>query len=182
MIVAFEGIDACGKETQVRMLERHAINKGIKVSKFDFPNYTTDTGKKISGLLKSEDDERDGLILQSLMTVNRYESAHKIEEAHARGELVILDRYWMSGLVYGQTDGLPLDWLLRVHARLIQPHQWIVLDISVGESFRRRPKREDEYEMNEKRLMEARQFYRSAQDIVSDVFIVKADQSPEEVQ
>lgn len=181
MIIAFEGIDACGKETQVRMLQRYCAAKGIKTTKLDHPNYESDTGKKISELLRVPDEERDALVLQSLMTVNRYESQHLIYQAQLEGQITILDRYWMSGLVYGQTDGLSLDWLVKIHEQLIPPHQWIVLDISVGESFRRRPKREDEYEMNEKRLLEARQLYLSAQDIISDVAVINASQSPEEV-
>jgi dTMP kinase len=162
MITAFEGIDACGKATQVGMLMAHCANNLIPYSAHSYPDYETETGKKIEELLKLPDGERDGLLLQSLMTVNRYESQHLLEEAHARGELVILDRYWVSGLVYGQTDGLDRDWLVRVHNKLIQPHQWIILDTSVEESFRRRPAREDAYEASHDRLTNCRKLYLQA--------------------
>jgi dTMP kinase len=162
MIVAFEGIDACGKQTQVRMLEEYANRNKMASVAFDFPNYETPTGKKISELLISSDDNRDALVLQSLMTVNRYEMQDTIEDAHFRGELVILDRYWMSGWVYGQTDGIDPTWLESVHLPLIQPHQWILLDIPVGESFKRRPQREDAYEASRARLEASRRLYLQA--------------------
>lgn len=162
MIVAFEGIDACGKQTQVRMLEEYASRKKLPVVTFDFPNYKSLTGKKISELLISSDDNRDGLVLQSLMTVNRYEMQDTIEDAHFRGELVILDRYWMSGWVYGQTDGIDATWLESVHLPLVQPHQWILLDMPVEESFKRRPEREDSYEASRSRLEACRRLYLQA--------------------
>lgn len=182
MIIAFEGIDACGKETQVRMLKRHVVGKlGQKFFTCDFPDYTTITGKKITELLRKPDEERDGLVLQALMTANRYEMQHWLRQAVISYDVVVLDRYWLSGLVYGMTDDLPLEWLLSVHKRLIQPDQWVVLDIPVGESFRRRPKREDEYEMNEHRLTTARRLYRETQDYVPDVAVIDANRTPEEV-
>lgn len=179
MIVAFEGIDACGKSTQIKMLTDYANSMGIMSMLFNYPDYETETGKKILELLKAP--ERDPLVLQSLMTTNRYEQQWELEKAHSMGVLVILDRYWLSGLVYGLADGLPLIWLLRVHDRLIQPHQWLVLNISVEESFKRRPIRDDSYESNKVRLEDARQAYRGAQDMIGDVAVINAMQSPEKI-
>jgi dTMP kinase len=179
MIIAFEGIDACGKSTQIRMLEEQTELNGFSSKVFSYPNYETDTGKKILELLKAP--KRDPLVLQTLMTVNRYENQTEIDVAQRMGMIVILDRYWLSGLVYGLSDGLPLSWLLNVHNRLIQPDQWIVLDISVEESFRRRPVRDDAYEASEQRMKFCRQQYCDAQDSISDLSIVNAMQAPKVV-
>ena len=180
MIIAFEGIDACGKETQVRALRADALLRGQEVLVKSYPDYETETGKKISELLQLPDGERDGLLLQSLMTMNRYESQEPLKRAHQDGQLVILDRYWMSGLVYGQTDGLDLDWLLRVHERLLQPDYWFVLDISVEESFRRRPAREDVYEESKERLEKCRDLYHKA-SLWTGARIIDGHNSPEAV-
>jgi dTMP kinase len=160
MIIALEGIDACGKHTQVRMLSEVAEAKGIQVLNLSFPNYLTETGQLIRDMLTSE--VRGPLLLQSMMTINRYEVSDKIDEAQLMGKLIILDRYWMSGWVYGQTDGIDHDWLETIHRPLVQPHQWIVLDMPVEESFRRRPVREDLYESDRKRLEKARSLYLQA--------------------
>ena len=154
-IIAFEGIDACGKQTQVTLL-REYLERGSEVSVFSFPNYETITGKKIKELLKAP--ERDPLVLQALMTANRYECQIDIEVARMSG-FVIFDRYWLSGLVYGSGDGLDRQWLVDIHSRLIQPHHWFILDVTVEESFKRRPVREDAYEADVDRLNAARAEY-----------------------
>lgn len=159
MLVAFEGIDACGKSTQIDLLKKASVSLfegGCQV--FSYPNYLTDTGNKILKLL--QDPNRDPLVLQCLMTVNRYEEQFLVEEALSCDALVILDRYWMSGLVYGAADGLPYAWLHRIHEQLLQPDHWIVLDLPVIESFRRRPNRDDDYESNADRLKLARYRYK----------------------
>lgn len=181
MIVAFEGIDASGKATQVRMLKEYAEGKGVKVTCFDFPRYETDTGKRIKELLQLEHEDRNPLDLQALMTVNRYECQGTIEHAQARGDLVILDRYWLSGYVYGAGDGLSKDWLVRIHKNLIQPHQWFITDISIDESFRRRPDREDAYEASVDRLRNARANYIVIASQTPNARILNAMRSPEEI-
>lgn len=184
-IIAFEGIDACGKSTQIRMLKEYAARNEIPCAQFNYPNYESETGKKILELLKSPDGTRDPLVLQSLMTANRYEDQYMLRalknpEQKKEG-IIILDRYWMSGMVYGRFDRLSLDWLLRVHENLIQPDLWVVLDISVEESFRRRPHRMDAYESNEERLQACRQYYRDAQDMIPDVALISGSRPAEEV-
>ena len=179
MIVAFEGIDACGKSTQIKMLMKAATEKGWITKLFSYPNYDSDTGKKILELLKAP--ERDPLVLQCLMAANRYEQQHEIEGAQSLGRLVILDRYWLSGYVYGLTDGLPFDWLMDVHFKLTRPQQWIILDIPVEESFRRRPVRDDAYEANHERLEKARVKYRGALSWLRDSKVIDAIQSPEDI-
>jgi dTMP kinase len=163
-LVCFEGIDACGKSTQIDMLREHVTKLGFRSEAFSYPNYTTNTGKKILELLKAP--ERDPLVLQSLMTANRYEEQWQIRKAMADvGDgVVIIDRYWLSGLVYGLVDGLSADWLWNVHNNLIQPDEWIVLDVTVSESFRRRPTRNDAYEASKARMAKARKLYQRAPD------------------
>lgn len=124
---------------------------------FSFPNYNTVTGKKISELLKAP--ERDPLVLQALMTINRYECQDEILDAKRVFDHIIFDRYWLSGYVYGRTDDLDSNWLIDVHSRLIQPDCWIILDMPTEESFRRRPVRENQYEAELWRLELARKSY-----------------------
>lgn len=178
MIVAFEGIDACGKSTQIEMLTKAAVEKGVETALFSYPNYQTDTGKKILELLKAP--ERDPLVLQCLMSANRYENQNTIDALDPT-TLVILDRYWLSGYVYGLADGLPFDWLMDVHFKLTRPHQWIVLDIPVDESFRRRPVREDEYEASHERLEKASRAYRGVSVWLRDSLVIDATRGAEDI-
>lgn len=153
MIIAVEGIDASGKATQTNLL---ASKLGGTV--MAFPNYGSMTGAAIQMFLKDElgavnatdigqqDMKRlNGLVFQSLQAVNRYEVADEIRARAAAGTIVF-DRYIASGIVYGEDDGLPRDWLRAVHSSLPQPDLWLLIDIPVVESFVRRPERRDRNE------------------------------------
>lgn len=176
-IIAFEGIDACGKTTQIALLKKY-LERNAKVRVFSFPNYETETGKAVKKLLKA--DDCDPLVLQSLMSMNRYECQTEMKVAKYEG-FVLLDRYWLSGFVYGRADGLSESWLREVHTRLLQPDRWIILDLPVEESFRRRPVRDDAYEANVDRLEKARGWYASAGP-QRNVSIINAMQDEEIIQ
>ena len=91
--------------------------------------------------------ETRALVLQSLMTTNRLEVFPMLCE-HWRdpAKHLVLDRYFTSGLVYGQADGLPLDYLFDIHKSLPPADLWVFIDIPPEESRKRRPERRDEYE------------------------------------
>lgn len=172
MIVVLEGIDASGKATQTKRLVERFKAKGLRSERFDFPRYQTKVGQEILGLLtqkwnvqgitEDEDDvaARRALVLQSLMTVNRYEFYDYLKgwEDDQEGVLV-LDRYYASGVVYGSCDGLNRDFLMQLHKALPQPTSWVFVDIPVEESVTRRPIRRDEYETREGFLEKVRGAY-----------------------
>lgn len=144
MIVAVEGGDACGKATQTKLLAER-----LGGTRFSFPDYDTPTGRAIRENLQGEwfCTAKDVLVLQSLMFVNRFEVLPRIREAHRHGP-VVLDRYWISGVVYGAVEGLDPEWISGIHTSLVQPDLWILLDVPVEESFRRRPERRDRLEID----------------------------------
>lgn len=138
-----------------------------------FPNYGTETGRLIRALLKNEfylqdtriaDDglsvaRADALVLQALMTANRYECADDLAARACSSRLTVLDRYWTSGYAYGVADGLDGAWLEVLHALLPAPIAWVLIDVSPEESARRRPERRDAYEADAGRLARARAAY-----------------------
>ncbi|KKL61483.1 hypothetical protein LCGC14_2194860, partial [marine sediment metagenome] len=164
MIVAIEGIDASGKETQATLLKVWALDNADEmcihdVRIQDFPDYKNVTGKYIDELLKGEweivanelgkNALTKATVMQCLMITNRLEHGKMLSEyAGDPFSLLILDRYYASGQVYGRADGLPVDWLEAIHFLVPDPDLWIFVDISVDESFRRRPDRQDYYERN----------------------------------
>ena len=181
MIVALEVIDACGKQTHAKLLCEEADRRGLIAEILDFPQYGSETGQIIRGILthnvlvakvEEEDTPQDGrftmepwsyekaFILQSLMVVDRL-VFHKKLLAYKNNDskLLILDRYNLSGLCYGTADGLSREWLTTMFSALLEPDIYILLDISVEESMRRRPERRDYYEKNEIKLREIRQLF-----------------------
>lgn len=88
----------------------------------------------------------DALVLQCLMTVNRLELVPLIHQFLKMGQVVILDRYWHSGVVYGSMDGNDPDWLEMIHCTLPRPQLSLLVDIPAAVSLERRPERRDRYE------------------------------------
>ncbi len=169
MIIVMEGVDASGKATQTNKLAEK-----LGGTRFDFPNYESATGKAILGHLKNEwatsaphhkqhldfDARRlNLLVFQCLQTANRLERVPEIEAALKKGP-VVFDRYWASAVVYGGLDGLDREWLEVTQGRpMPKADLWLLLDISIDESIRRRPERRDRYESNYEFLEKVRQEY-----------------------
>lgn len=125
------------------------------------------------------DHKAQALVIQALMVTNRLEQYAKLKnyyqpdidqlrnkwKNYCRSDmndltyLLILDRYNACAIAYGMADELSKDWLTSIHAALPVPSHYFLLDISVEESFRRRPKREDAYEASRERLARARENY-----------------------
>ncbi len=164
MIIALEGADAAGKATQCRLLVERLRAAGMRTSSISFPDYTSVTGKLILEMLKgdsfvtstAEVPEKNALALQALMTANRYEHYEKLS-AFEDGVLVC-DRYWLSGLVYGMADGLPKDWLLDIRRGLPKAHH-LYLRVSLEESQRRRPEARDRFERDQAKQVRVRALY-----------------------
>ncbi len=96
------------------------------------------------------DDERIAFVLQCLMTINRYEYLDYLdswkEGSKEHDGVLVLDRYYGSGIAYGSADGLDEDYLYMIHKGLPYPDLWILVDVDPSLSVVRRPDRRDEYE------------------------------------
>ena len=167
MLVAIEGIDASGKETVSKLLADYVTEEqGWDVNRFAFPNYNTKSGQLIRDVLTEceslpGDRVERGYWLQSMYTCNRIECLSELQYwADREYGLGILDRYWMSGYVYGQVfHGVPESWLAAQSLSVPQPAAWFLLDITVEESVRRRGDRADAYEEDLAGLRDVRQMY-----------------------
>lgn len=153
MFIALEGIDACGKSVQAKLLADR-INADI----YTFPDYETPVGQLILGHLKGEwqcipnslngPTGVDAMAFQSLHFTNRLEMQAAIDLSLQETGVVVADRYLGSSLAYGAADCLDWKYLLKVQASLIQPDYNILIDAEVQDSVDRRPYRQDRYERN----------------------------------
>jgi len=73
----------------------------------------------------------------------------------------VADRYTPSGLAYGLTNGLDLDWMLGLERGLPIPDLVVVVDVSVQTSVKRLLSTRDVYERNESYLVKVRESYLS---------------------
>lgn len=215
MIVALEGIDASGKQTQVRLLKERLAPHFVEVETLDFPHYQGVAGGLVGRILKGETvvatndqlvpalrhDHLPGLdlprlhleklmaswshdkalIIQSAMLADRIEHVGLLKTFVDDNRLLILDRYYLSGLVYGQADGLSLEWLERIHEVLPTADVFFFLDISVEESVRRRPDRRDYYEKNLTKLKKVRDLYLEMVTSRDEVVRIDGTNDPETI-
>ena len=58
-----------------------------------------------------------------------------------KGKIVISDRYFFSSFAFGVSDGLDLDWLIKINQKFLHPDLTLVLDVPAEISVKRIEKR-----------------------------------------
>ena len=158
MLIAFEGLDQSGKETQAQRLAEALRQAGHTVELVSFPDYDTTIGAEIERALHGERDYRAD-VMQLLYVANRYEYKPRLTEWLAAGRVVLCDRYVASSVAYGETQGLDTAWLGDVQRYLPQPDLTILLDIAPATAVTRKQTGRDRYERDVALLERVRASY-----------------------
>ena len=77
LLVAFEGLDQSGKQTQAELLRDRLISNGRRVRLLSFPDYQTVIGAEIGRALRGE-RHYTADVMQLLYVANRYEFKDEI--------------------------------------------------------------------------------------------------------
>jgi len=100
VLISFEGIDGCGKSTQIKLLKTYFRDKGVKFSVFREPG-GTEISEKIRNLLLHETDDMDPTTELLLFSAARSQLvAEEIVPRLKEEEIVILDRFYDSTTAY----------------------------------------------------------------------------------
>jgi dTMP kinase len=158
LLIAFEGLDQSGKQTQAERLRDRLVERSRFVRLLSFPAYDTPIGEEIGRGLRGERDYGPD-VMQLLYVANRYEWKPQIEHELARGTILICDRYLASSIVYGEAFGLDGAWLRDMQKYLPQPDVTFLLDIAPEVSARRKTADRDKYERDLHLLARVRQSY-----------------------
>ena len=158
MLVAFEGLDQSGKETQARRLRDRLRAGGTRSRVVSFPDYGTSIGEEIARALQGERDY-SAEVMQLLYVANRYERKADVERWHEAGIVVLFDRYVASGVAYGQAQGLDAAWLSSLQRFLPQPELTILIDIAPETAVERKAAGRDRYERDLDLLSQVRESY-----------------------
>lgn len=162
MIVAIEGVDQAGKHTQSVMLQRALKKRGMSAKLFHFPRYDTPIGRAISShLVAKRRKEIPPQVFHCLQAANKWEFLHVIEGALLSHDVVIMDRYHSSNVIYGAANGVDRKWLESLERGMPEAAFTILLDIPVTVSFERRPADRDKLERDKKFLGSVRSEYLS---------------------
>ena len=158
-LIAFEGLDQSGKQTQAERLVAALRAHGVDVRFLSFPDYATAIGIEIGRALQGAHDYAADT-LQLLYVANRYEFRPEIERTMANGGVVVCDRYLASSVAYGDAQGLDAGWLTTIQRYLPQPALTVLLDIPPERSLERKQRARDRYEQDLVLLGRVRDSYR----------------------
>ena len=99
-LIAIEGIDGVGKNTQAKLLYDHIVKIKGKCGFFSFPRYETPTGKKVGKHLHTPRKDLDTLGRANLWSLDRLAAKDEINAYLNAGVDVVCDRYIHSNLIY----------------------------------------------------------------------------------
>lgn len=158
--IAFEGIDGCGKDTQLHKLVE-AIkeddnypfgNKYSNIWVTREPTKITISGETIAKLLREK--EVSGKDAANYFVKDRIEHSKMIKDILKHSH-VLISRYDLSTLSYQMTQGMSFDELYNMHKYgkeegCIIPDITLIFDLPVKIAFERMAKRNSETEFFEK--------------------------------
>lgn len=179
LLIAFEGLDQSGKETQALTLRDHLKAEGRKSRVVSFPDYGTSIGEEIARALQGERDYGPE-VMQLLYIANRYERKDDIARWLDGGLVLLCDRYLASSIAYGEAQGLDAAWLADVQKYLRRPDLTVLLDIAPETAVGRKAVDRDRYERDLELLARVRESYRR-QASAHDWVIVDGEQDKSKV-
>ena len=145
MIIAIEGLDQSGKQTQAELLRDWLKRDGHKARMVSFPDYGTSIGEEIARALQGERDYAPD-VMQLLYVANRYERKADLQRWIDGGLILVCDRYTASSVAYGEAQGLESAWLTEIQRFLPPAALTILLDISPETAVQRKAVDRDRYE------------------------------------
>src|SRR5260221_1993580 len=159
MLIAFEGLDQSGKETQARHLRARIEQEGRKVHALSFPDYETPVGQEIAKALRGE-REFGPDVMQLLYVAKRLEYRPRLDVWLAADTVVVCDRYQASSVAYGEAQGLDPGWLADIQRYLPEATVTVLLDIAPETAAKRKAVGRDKYERDLAMLGRVRDSYR----------------------
>jgi dTMP kinase len=158
-LIAFEGLDQSGKQTQAERLRDRLTTRGFRVRLVSFPDYTTHIGDELARALRGE-REYGAEVMQLLYIANRYEWKTTLQQMLDDGWFVVCDRYLASSVAYGEAFGLDASWLTDAQRFLPRPSLTIMLDIAPETAVTRKAVDRDRYERDLSLQARVRESYR----------------------
>jgi dTMP kinase len=145
LLIAFEGLDQSGKQTQAALLRDRLKEEGRKARLVSFPDYGTSIGEEIARALAGERDYEPD-VMQLLYVANRYERKADLQRWIDGGLVLVCDRYTASSVAYGEAQGLDPAWLTDMQRFLPTAALTIMLDIAPETAVKRKSADRDKYE------------------------------------
>lgn len=178
-LIAFEGLDQSGKQTQAERLRDYVKTQGRKSRLVSFPDYGTSIGEEIARALSNERDYGPD-VMQLLYVANRYEKKDELLRWLEGGLILVSDRYTASSVAYGEAFGLDAGWLTDMQKFLPPPALTILLDIAPDTAVQRKSVDRDRYERDLALQGRVRESYRR-QAAAQNWVVIDGERSKDEI-
>ena len=186
--IVFEGIDGCGKSTQILNTVNHIVNE----NKYNHVVITREPYQKreIREILRNDSDAYSQADkLTDLFVRDRKEHIQDvISPALEKGIDVISDRFKLSTIVYQSIQGMNTDELIKMHLNMPIPDLTLVFDVpaSVAVERMRKENRDNKhkFEADQEFLEKLRQKYLEMPKLLPEekIIIIDATKPIEEIK
>lgn len=155
--ITFEGIEGCGKTTQIRHLAAYLEGKRLPFLLTREPGGTA-IGDRIRQILLSSENSRMEPVTEFFLYVaaRAQHIAQVVLPALKDGKTVLCDRFTDATVAYqGYGRGLNRQWVEEIHDRFLnglKPYRTFLLDLPVEEGLRRAWKRMENQAAKEDRF------------------------------
>ncbi len=181
ILIVFEGIDGSGKSTQVQILRKILVDKGLDVVDFREPSQSP-WGKKIKEKAALPDSLSPEEELE-LFVKDRKDNVQKnLRPALAKNKIVLLDRYYFSTMAYQGAKGLDVEKIRKMNESfVIRPDMVFILDVDAGKALHRIQDRKNKDLLFERLgyLVEVRKNFRRFEG--ENIFHIDSEKTPEEI-
>lgn len=104
-IIVIEGLDGSGKATQTKILADKLIEKGLKVRKLEFPDYSNPSSSLVKMYLNGDFGDKpedvNAFAASAFYAVDRAASYLQFwKKDYADGSIILSDRYATSNIIY----------------------------------------------------------------------------------
>ncbi len=187
LFVTFEGIDGCGKTTQLERAYDHLTSLGCTVTKLREPG-STPVSEKIRDILLSKNSSLADTTELLLYEAARSEITNReIRPLLEAGQIVLCDRFYDSTTAYQgygrQLDIAMIKQLHKVAVGEICPDLTVVFDVDLDTAFSRRGDEPDRLESQSRAFFERvrRGFLEIAEEESNRVKVIDALRSIDEI-
>jgi dTMP kinase len=152
ILISLEGIEGCGKSTQIRLIESYLTNKSIEIQTLREPG-STKWGESLRNCILNSKEKIDPFseLLVFLSARNQMLNSKILK---TNKEVILLDRYIDSTIAYqGFGRNLGVDKIIKVHEISplnIIPHITFYLKIDIETSLKRQNSRNNKKDYFEK--------------------------------
>ncbi len=186
MFIVFEGIDGCGKSTQIWKFSKYLS----ELNKYNHIIVTRESYKnlEIRKILKSDEKpEKQKEKLTQLFVNDRKNHIDKLIKPNLeKGIFVLSDRYKYSTIAYQSAQGQDIDELINLHKNMLIPDLVFIFDVSMENSIKRMKKdfrEEHKFEKNKEFLSKVKENYLKMPEIFPDenIVIINSNKTVEEI-